>query len=504
MLTRMHEMLTLSKKASVIDLGSNSLKMVNYNINSNSYKPYHQESVNVKLVDGLVDGIITDNYIDKITETLKLFCNIIEFEQIDYVLAVATSTVRDALNKDVLIKEIYDQTGLDFKILSGQEEALYSYTGAINSLNLPTVVFFDIGGGSLEIVYSKNFKIQKILSLPLGSLRLTRQFSTGSNFSESDISNMRSFISEYLPTIDSLGLHESDAVLVGVGGTLRTLAKYQQEITGYPLTKLHNYSMKYESIESISNNLLSKTTQEISSIESMGNGRSYTIQAGSIVISELVKKLGFESLIISAQGLREGTLALSYHYPKDFQNNTIQTEHVQNLLSIHSSTISKYVQNLIELLYSMNLINEKESTLLTHAIEQIDKLSSFRDVDNVLYSILDDDSVLSHREQLIVALSLVYTKKKRKAELLLSKFEKILMQTDRKIIKKISAIISLCDIFHKTKTLVESKSDGNSLLILSVYTSKNTFPEVLFQQICTKMSSTLDITIKYNVHSLNR
>ena len=290
----------INAKASVIDLGSNSVKMVNYNVDScNSYKPYHQESVRVKLGEGLVDGVILDRYIEKTIETLKLFRNIIDFEQISYVIAVATSAVRDASNKDTFIENIHRDTGFDFKILSEREEALYSYAGAVHSLNLPSVVFFDIGGGSLEIVSSKNFEIQNVSSLPLGSLRLTQQFSTDSEFSESDISKMQSFISGQLPTRESLGLSDSDdPVLVGVGGTLRAMAKYEQERANYPLTKLHNYSIPYESIELLSQYFLSKTTQDIAKIESIGNGRSYTVQAGALVISELVKKLEFSSLVV--------------------------------------------------------------------------------------------------------------------------------------------------------------------------------------------------------------
>lgn len=470
--------------------------MVNYTIQNKSYKPYHQESVRVKLVEGLEDGIILDSYMEKTIETLKFFHNIIEFEGIDYVLAVATSAVRDASNRDAFIKEIHHQTGLDFQILSEYEEALYSFTGAIRALYLPSVVFFDLGGGSLEIVSAENFKIKKIFSLPLGSLRLTQQF-----LADSNISDMRKFVTERLPTLESLGLSRVDDVtLVGVGGTLRTLAKYEQEITNYPMTKLHNYTISRNSLDSISNNLLSKTTSEISCMSIMGNGRSHTIQAGSVIISELVKKLGFQKLTVSAQGLREGTLALSHLYHEDFLAHQIKVTHVEDLVNtLHLDIISKHVKKLISLLSTMKLITNKEHLLLVHAIKHIDTLSSFRDVNNVLYTILDDDSMLSHREQLIVALSLIYTKKKRKTELLISKFDKILLPTDKSIIKKISSVVSLCDIFHKTAARVESKSDDTTL-ILNVHPFNNKFPELLLEQACTKMENEFNIIIDSKIY----
>ena len=103
-----------STKASVIDLGSNSVKMVNYVVDSHdSYKPYHQESVMIRLAEGLVDGTMRDSHIDSTVETLRFFRNVIDFEQIDYVIAVATSAVRDAANRDLFIESNRRETGSD-------------------------------------------------------------------------------------------------------------------------------------------------------------------------------------------------------------------------------------------------------------------------------------------------------------------------------------------------------------------------------------------------------
>lgn len=491
-------------KASVIDLGSNSVKMVNYNVDfQNTYKPYHQESARIKLAEGFVDGIIQQSHIEKTIDSLKLFRNIIDFEQIDYVLAVSTSAVRDAKNKVDFMDQIRKETGLNFKILSEHEEAIYSHAGAIRSLNLPSTVFFDIGGGSLEIVSSKNFEIKKVISLPLGSLRLTQQFSSNSEFSKKTISEIKEFVQKELPTREFLGISDSDdVVLVGVGGTLRAIAKYNQEKINYPLKKLHNYSLGLESLNNITTELLNEDTEKISKIESIGSSRSDTIKAGSIVISELMKKLSFSSLVVSAQGLREGTLSLSLQYPQEFSKHKIDIVHVEELihLSCQPDVLSEYVEDLVRLLFSMNLVSDKERVLLAQSISKIDTLSSFRDVDNVLYTILDDDSILSHREQLIVALSIIYSKKKKKAESLISRFEQILEQSDKKTIKKISAVVSLCDIFHKTGTLLKPKSDSPDSLHLEVHVSKNHFPEVLLKQACAKLESVLRIKVKLMVY----
>jgi len=495
-------------KAAVIDLGSNSLKLVNYNINSdNNYKPYHQESIRVKLGEGLEDGVIKSKYITKTIESLKLFRNIVDFEQIDYVVCVATSAVRDAKNKEDLLEQISRHTGFSFKVLSEKEEAVYSYVGAVRSLKIPTGVFFDIGGGSLEIVYAVEHDIRKVVSLPLGSLRLRQAFcGKKESFSKEDYDGMKKHVVSLLPSREDLGVRGKDIPIVGVGGTLRALAKYDQELSRYPLSKVHNYKLSRDSLFTLTDELSSCSCEKIAKIDSIGSGRAETIQSGACVVSEFLRKMKSPEIVVSAQGLREGTLAISLQNTNAFsrlQAADAQFVYDTIYLASHPDTLSEYVEDLVRLLFSMGQISEHERLLLAQSILQIDKLSSFRDVDNVLYSILDDDSSLSHRDQLVVALSLIYSKKKKKAESLISKYELILDVADRKLIRKISSIVSLCDIFHKTGTKVRPSSEG-SALHLKIHPSKSTFPEFLFGQTCERLEDILGISVKSSISYHNR
>ncbi|MCE9653540.1 MAG: hypothetical protein K8Q89_10905 [Nitrosarchaeum sp.] len=500
-----------TRKAAVIDLGSNSVKLVNYNIGiDNTYKPYHQESVRVKLAEGLEDGIIQEKYVEKTIETMKLFRNIVDFEQIDYVICIATSVVRDAKNNVELLDKIQRETGFKFKILSETQEALYSYIGAIRSLKIQSAIFFDLGGGSLEIVYASNYKIKTIISLPFGSLRLSQLFaSKKGNFSNNHYYKMSQYITQSLPSKEELKILETQIPIIGVGGTLRSIAKYDQELKNYPLKKIHNYPISSESVNQIAQRLMSYDFQQISQIESIGSGRSDTVQAGACVISELMKKLELTELLVSAHGLREGTLFVSMQYPDEFFNDIeISLPQIHDIinLSTQSEHLSKYVEDFTSLLFSITLISEKERILLSQSISKIDILSSFRDVDNILYAVMDDDSSLSHREQLIVALSLIYSKKKKKSESLILKYKILLEKNDKKIIRKISSIISLCYIFLKTQAIVTSSYE-NFNLILKIYPKNNAFPEVLFKQACEKLETTLDIHVQSDVYyqsSFNR
>ena len=289
---------------------------------------------------------------------------------------------------------------------------------------------------------------------------------------------------------------------MGVGGVLRALGKYDQQLRNYPLSKLHNYKISYNSLEAIFKRIRSLPVEKISKIQSIGTGRADTVRAGALVITQLMKNLNFGDLTVSAHGLREGTLALSLQYPNEFVNQNIDYKKVKDIIYLSSQmeSLSEYVEDFVRLLYSMNLLSEHERVLLSYTISQIDKLWSFRDVDNVLYSILDDDSPLNHREQIIIALALIYSKKKKKIDSLILKFENILEINDKKIIKKISSIVSLCDIFHKTDVKIKATAASPKTVSLSIYPKSNIFPEVLLHQACERLENTLGISINSNIY----
>ncbi len=135
-------------KVSVIDLGFNSAKLVNYSVNYGSYKAYQQESRKVRLGHSLGQNKdLGQESAARTIDDLRLFRDMIDFQSIKHVVAVANSPVREAANRNEFLEKIFHETGFSFKVLSGEEEALYSYLGALQSTCYPTGLFFDLGGG---------------------------------------------------------------------------------------------------------------------------------------------------------------------------------------------------------------------------------------------------------------------------------------------------------------------------------------------------------------------
>ncbi len=445
-------------RVSVIDLGFNSVKMVNYDINrkDGSFKAYRQDAVKVRLGEGMhKTGYLGREPMQRAIDALKLFRDVISFDSVRRVLPVATSAVRDAGNRQEFLKRAEEQTGFRFRVLSGQEEAFYSYVGALQATCVPTALFFDIGGGSLELVYTENYSIKKVKSYPLGALRLTQMFSPPSSqgsFSKKDYARMEEHVADSLPGRKELA-PSVDTTLVGVGGALRALARLDQEKAGYELDKIHNYRMSLESVEQMAKDLRRMEPDELAEIKAIGANRAETIVAGSAVISALMGRLGFDSVTVSARGLREGVLSVFARDLKTFYSiGGISAEKAKAYVvsACQREELPQRTATLVRPLVAAGLLREKEKMILTHAIRQMATVPMITNYNNLFYLMMDEDNAfLTHREQLILALAIVHNRKDKAVDLLFSRYRSILEPQNMKSIKKISACLTISEIMEK-------------------------------------------------------
>jgi exopolyphosphatase/guanosine-5'-triphosphate,3'-diphosphate pyrophosphatase len=498
-------------KISVIDIGSNTIKLVNYNVKRDlSFTAFQQESTKVKLGESLDrTHNLSDQSIERAIDTLLLYRDIIRVESIKRTLCVGTSAIREAQNGSDFVDQVYKRTGFKIRILSGKEEAYYSYLGASMSSYLPNALFFDLGGGSLELVYTEDFKIKKVDSLPLGALRLTQIYGKkDSSFSRKDCDDMIKKIHDSLPTRKSYGMG-IDTVLAGVGGTLRTLTKYDQGSNEYPLEKIHNYRLKLSAIESICKELDSMNDKEISGLRAMDVTRAETIVAGSYVIHTLMKKLEFEEVIVSAYGLREGVIA-GFLRNHDFFNYQKSEDLEKQIPKIVSNNYEPNIQN-IELdnilrhMISYGFLKEREVEILLFAIRTLTKLRATNKLD-LFYMILDEDyPYLTHREQLVLALSIVQSKKAKTSDWLYSKYRSILKPQNQKSIQKIGILLKLNDLIVKSRSRIKLRESKNDRIVIDISSAIRSYPAILFKNIIQRVSEVFGIIIEcYLPNNLDR
>ncbi|MDE1769787.1 MAG: Ppx/GppA family phosphatase [Thaumarchaeota archaeon] len=471
--------------------------MVIYNVkDDDSFDVYQQEGIKVRLGEGLDEkGKLGKKPMIRAIDTLQVFRDIIQLNPIKSVLPIATSAVREASNREEFLNIVSKETGFDFKVLSEREEALYSYVGAIKSLHIPDALFFDIGGGSLEIVYAEKFKIKKVISLPLGALRLTHQFDgRKGKFTDKNFKSLKRHIWDLLPNKKDLGLSK-DTKLVGVGGALRALARYEQRISKYPLDKTHNYKISRKSLDFTVNDLSRIKPDDMSKISVIGASRAETIIAGSCVIDMMMEKYDFSEMHVSNHGLREGALSLFLEDPKMYNDGYLTAEQIRKTIGLdeqHKSSPEK--ENFINALLSIKLISKRERKILDHAEKILSEKSSFSNPQSVFYSIMDEDMPLEHNDQLVLGLALVHARHTKTSEWLFTRYKTILSQQDKVSMKKISALVTLRRILERTKSRVELKSHGSRILEITVIQSRST-QKFLLKDALRKFEIAFDIEV---------
>ena len=467
-------------KISVIDLGYNSLKLVNYDVRiDNAFSAYSQHSILARLGEGLdKTGFLKDDAIIRTVKALKLLEQTVKFESSAQVLPVATSAVREAGNKDQFLALVSGETGFDFKVLSDREEALYSFAGSYTATNVPAGLFFDLGGGTLEMVIAEKSRVRRVFSTPLGGLRLTDMYASGNGrFTKKNYEKMSERILELLPDRKELPQLRKLG-LVGAGGTIRAIARYHQMIIDYPLDKLHNYSMDQNSVEQIHRTLRKMSPKQIGNIPVIGEDRAKSIVAGSLVLQLMMRKLKIPNLIVSTHGLRDGVLSAFLKDPAAYERGAVDSI-LPRLTSDKLVSLSPTASRIIKAFASRELLNSQEQFILVRALEEAQRLPLY-DPETLFYIIANRDSILSHSDQLLLALSLVRIRGLRGADWLYAKYKDMLEKDAKDTIKRISSMITLIEILEKTGSDLQVTLSADQIR-LRISPGKQDFPIALFK-----------------------
>ena len=494
-------------KISIIDIGSNTIKLVIYEVRKdNSFIGIQQESTKVKLGESLAySDSLNEQSILKSIDVLLEYRDIIKLESANKVLCVGTSAVREARNGKYFIDEVLKRTGFKVRVLNGEEEAYYSYLGASMTTCIPNGLYFDLGGGSLELVYSENFNIKKAQALPLGALRLSRTFANqDGSFSKKDCDNMDQRILDTLPTKKSYGVG-IDTLLVGSGGTLRALGRYDQKCSGFPFEKIHNYRLSSITIDSLRKELSSLNPSEIATRRIFDFTRVETVVAGIHLIHGIMKKFDFDEVVISGYGIREGILASYIQNPNTLESHNIDAlgKQIVRILSYHSHKhdISNFgLDDMTRDMIYHSLLKDREVEILSYALYTLGKLPDSNKYYSLFYQVLDEDYPrLTHREQVILALSIIYSKKIRIGEELFYKYSNLLKPQNLRSIQKIAVLLNLARIIIKTRSQIRIKLTDNQSMNFTIIPTQKSFPSTLLKQVIEKTSKVFDIPVQYNI-----
>jgi exopolyphosphatase/guanosine-5'-triphosphate,3'-diphosphate pyrophosphatase len=487
-------------KVSVIDLGFNSLKLVTYLVREDrSFYVVAQKSVSAMLGEGMENsGYLQLRPMLRTIQGLTLFREMIDSESIRHVLPIATSAVREAKNKEEFLKRVRRECGFNFRVLSDREEAFFSYAGAFRSIFESDVLFFDLGGGSLEIVNTSNFLLRKSLSLPLGALRLSQIFSNHSGvLSKKNYLKMRKYILDLLPDESQLALRRATG-LIGVGGTVRALATIDQSTIGYPLEKVHRYSLTRDALDYIQDMLIERKVNDIAKLDFVGKERAKSLAAGYTVVKVLMEKFNFEELIVSTQGLRDGILAAFLQNPSRYDKGKLIEK--MALVKPRFGNPLRSSEGFLSLLISKGLLSQKEKNIIVAAAGHIlSGLPPYRPF-TLFHILLDEDLNMSHHSQLLMALAIVRNLRPKTSEWLYERYKSIVEPTRKNRIKRIAAILRLVTLLEELKSKVKAKiSNGSLSLEISMGKTPNQHrPTELLGLAIAELSEALDISVELN------
>jgi exopolyphosphatase / guanosine-5'-triphosphate,3'-diphosphate pyrophosphatase len=221
----------------------------------------------------------------------------------------------------------------------------------------------------------------------------------------------------------------------------------------------------------------------------------------------LMQKLRFVKVIISARGLREGILSAFLELPKTYYTENINQDRIQNsvILSCKKEIVQKPASTFIEALVSIGLIKEREYEIIAHAVKQLSEIPLTTNLHNMFYMIIDEDSShLSHSEQLVLALSIVYTRKAKTANSLFTRYRSILQPQNRKSIEKIAACINLSKILEKNKSKLKLISlNATKIVMMITPGKKNLLPIILLENMLKNFEIAFGVSIDYYISNLN-
>ena len=357
----------MEKKVGIIDLGSNSVRMIVVAVNERgAYRLIDQ----AKSMDRLGQGMspsdeIQEESLSRSISTLKVFKKFVDSYNLDLVVPVATAALRRSTNQKEVLKRIKKETGLRFQVLTTDREAYYSYLGVINTLPLEDFIMIDIGGGSIQIAKVQNRKIQQTVNLSFGAISLTEKYDLGDTVSDESREQALSFLKASLKEVSWLN-QEDQLPIIGLGGTLRSLGRVVQKKYSFEYNSLHNLELSPEKALFIIDELMKKNYEERLNTAGIEEHRGDIILGGLLPFQSLLEYLQPPTFILSTSGLREGLF-----YEKFLQDISPQPMPIPNVLD-HS------IYNILGR-YHMNITHAEKihyiSLKLFRALQRVHNLS---------------------------------------------------------------------------------------------------------------------------------
>jgi exopolyphosphatase/guanosine-5'-triphosphate,3'-diphosphate pyrophosphatase len=286
-----------ARDAAVIDVGSNSVRLVLYRIEGRAVWTVFNEKILAGLGRDLAEtGRLSRDGVDAALAALRRFAVLVKAADPEQVFAVATAAVREAADGPAFRQRVLAETGLALRVLTGAEEARYAALGVLAGAPQSVGIAGDLGGASLELI--RLGRPDEGVTLPLGPFA----FKDTGRF---DPDRVRAQVERRLkPHVSQL----KTPVFHAVGGAWRNLALLAMRMSSYPLEIVHQYEMSRREALEASRLISRQSPRSLERIEGISRRRLETLPHAAAVLEGLIESLDVERVVLSAYGLREGVL----------------------------------------------------------------------------------------------------------------------------------------------------------------------------------------------------
>lgn len=452
----------MHSNVAIIDLGSNSVRLVLIEINDDgSYRVFNEVKEMVRLSENMYeDGRLKQDAIDRTVKTIKLFKRLCEASDVEDILAVATAAVRNALNQAEFLKLLKMETGIHFRVISGEEEAALGVLAVQCTMDTGSAFIVDIGGASTEITEVIEGRTMNSVSIPYGAVNLTEMFiNKEGNIKGAEL--LEDFLLGKLKEIPWLR-GDGTLSLIGLGGTIRNICKIDRVKKGHSLDATHNYEMNNIDVLTIYQDMKCKSSEEIASIPGVSKERVDIITAGTCIVNTLITVLNIRRFLISGNGIREGVF-FKYYMKRFSRKKTedVTKFSIDNILKLYrvNRAHCKHVARLSSKAYDQlcPLIDKDgeyrrvfEKAAMLHDVGiNID----FYNRDKHTYYIITNCRIngLSHKDIVLTAIiASGFTGDKLKYYYM--KHTDLLSKEDYKAAKKLMAVLTICDKLDRSKS----------------------------------------------------
>ncbi|MEJ0032364.1 MAG: exopolyphosphatase [Bacteroidota bacterium] len=303
-----------SKHANVaiIDMGTNTFHLLIAEMSSRPKILVREREAAKVGKDGINKKLITEEGFARALDTLKKFKTIIDQYSVRKTLAFGTSAIRNASNGHELIESIRTNTGIEARIIDGDEEADFIYRGVRAGLDLgaDSSLIVDVGGGSVEFIFGNNHGVQWKKSFDIGGQRLLEQFQKHDPIRPKEVAELENFLKEELHSLSDLLKQYNPTTLVGVSGTFDTLSEMFCHRNGLPYYPDDSETpFDIEAFPAIYKDLLTHDRAGRLALPGMIEMRVDMIMVACVLVNFILSEHSFTNIRVSSYSLKEGVLA---------------------------------------------------------------------------------------------------------------------------------------------------------------------------------------------------